>query len=247
MLLPRLRRRRLCAAPLTLRPPRRADSVGLWIKARRVTVKGERGVLQRDFGHTKLDLRKVDDDTKVRVDIWLSSGKQKAVLRTVCSHIQNMITGVTQGYCYKMRMAYAHFPINVNIVKGKSVEIRNFLGEKQVRYVRMLGDTTILRSETVKDQLELTGNDIELVSRSGPSPHPRAPPIMRSVAHATPWRAPRPRAPRPRQAALTLVSVPPSPPAAHIHQCCAVKKKDIRKFLDGIYVSEKGPIVQSED
>ena len=30
--------------------------------------------------------------------------------------------------------------------------------------------------------------------------------------------------------------------AASIHQCTLVKNKDIRKFLDGIYVSEKGEI-----
>jgi large subunit ribosomal protein L9e len=30
--------------------------------------------------------------------------------------------------------------------------------------------------------------------------------------------------------------------AALIHQSCAIRHKDIRKFLDGIYVSEKGPI-----
>ena len=30
--------------------------------------------------------------------------------------------------------------------------------------------------------------------------------------------------------------------AALIHQSCFIRKKDIRKFLDGIYVSEKGPI-----
>ena len=28
--------------------------------------------------------------------------------------------------------------------------------------------------------------------------------------------------------------------AANIHQSCLVKNKDIRKFLDGMYVSEKG-------
>lgn len=32
--------------------------------------------------------------------------------------------------------------------------------------------------------------------------------------------------------------------AALIHQSCLVKKKDIRKFLDGIYVSAKGNIVK---
>ena len=30
---------------------------------------------------------------------------------------------------------------------------------------------------------------------------------------------------------------------ALIQQCCAVKHKDIRKFLDGIYVSHKGTVV----
>lgn len=44
--------------------------------------------------------------------------------------------GVTKGYRYKMRLVYAHFPVNVNIeANGKSIEIRNFLGEKRVRRV----------------------------------------------------------------------------------------------------------------
>ena len=34
---------------------------------------------------------------------------------------------------------------------------------------------------------------------------------------------------------------------ALIHQICLVKNKDIRKFLDGIYVSEKGPIPTEDE
>lgn len=34
--------------------------------------------------------------------------------------------------------------------------------------------------------------------------------------------------------------------AALIHQSTLVKNKDIRKFLDGIYVSEKGTVVQED-
>lgn len=67
-----------------------------------------------------------------------------------------------------MRLVYAHFPINVAVVSdGKALEIRNFLGQKFERKVPMLEGVKIHRSEKVKDQIELTGNDIETVSQSG--------------------------------------------------------------------------------
>ena len=54
-----------------------------------------------------------------------------------------MIKGVTKGFEYKMRLVYAHFPINANITdEGGIVEVRNFLGEKRVRIVKMLPGTT---------------------------------------------------------------------------------------------------------
>ena len=73
-----------------------------------------------------------------------------------------------QGYRYKMRSVYAHFPINCNIVDdGRSVEIRNFLGEKFVRHVNMHEGVTITSSKKQKDELILDGNSIEGVSQSG--------------------------------------------------------------------------------
>ena len=102
----------------------------------------------------------------------------------------------------QMRLVYAHFPINVNIEGGgKVVEIRNFLGEKRVRIVRMLAGVTVERSSAVKDELVISGNDVELVSRS----------------------------------------------AALINMICHVRKKDIRKFLDGVYLAERTTIVKDED
>ncbi|TRY96811.1 hypothetical protein DNTS_016310 [Danionella cerebrum] len=111
---------------------------------------------------------------QLRVDKWWGNRKELATVRTICSHVQNMIKGVTLGFRYRMRSVYAHFPINVVVQEaGALVEIRNFLGEKYIRRVRM------------------------------------------------------------RQAAL-------------IQQATTVKNKDIRKFLDGIYVSEKGTVVELE-
>lgn len=82
-----------------------------------------------------------------------------------------MIAGIdlsSQGYCYKMRSVYAHFPINTVVTdNGQSVEIRNFLGEKFVRRVKMQPGVKITASTKQKDELVLEGNDVELVSRSG--------------------------------------------------------------------------------
>jgi len=170
------------------------DGVEVDIKARVVTVTGKRGTLVRDFKNINMDLRRVGPKG-IRVDLWFANRKQLACVRTVCSHIDNMLVGVTKGFVYKMRFVYSHFPINVSLA-GDVVEIRNFCGEKRVRKVKLLEGVTYVRTADVKDQIELSGNDIALVS-------------------------------------LT---------AAQIQQSTNIRNKDLRKFLDGIYVSEKGPI-----
>lgn len=72
-----------------------------------------------------------------------------------------------QGFLYKMRSVYAHFPINVSIGSDKkSMAIRNFLGEKYTRHVNMLEGVTVDIAPGQKDEFHVQGNDIELVSRS---------------------------------------------------------------------------------
>ncbi|URD90283.1 60S ribosomal protein [Musa troglodytarum] len=174
------------------------EGVTVKVNAKIVEVEGPRGKLTRDFKHLNLDFDLIESGKKLKVDAWFGSRKTTAAIRTAISHVQNLITGVTKGYRYKMRLVYAHFPINASIPNNNtSIEIRNFLGEKKVRKVDLLDGVRIIRSEKVKDELVLEGNDIELVSRS----------------------------------------------AALINQC-HVKNKDIRKFLDGIYVSEKGTVTE---
>merc|ERR1711972_318981 len=146
-----------------------------------------------------IDLSFTEDKTAIRMERWFTSGKANASIRTCTSHVTNMFIGVTKGFKYKMRFVYAHFPINVAITnKDSRVEIRNFLGEKIVRTVDALGDTTVKRSADVKDEIVLQGNSIDDVSRT----------------------------------------------CALIQQICEVKRKDIRKFLDGIYVSYKGNVLE---
>ena len=146
------------------------EGVTVEIKGRRVRVKGSRGVLVKDFKHLDVDAYLgTDDEGKpaLKVDVWFGKRATLAAIRTLCSHVQNMITGVTRGFRYKVRLVYAHFPVNVNIENGnKTVEIRNFLGEKRVRKITMLDGVKVDRSPAIKDELLIEGNDLELVSRS---------------------------------------------------------------------------------
>ena len=65
------------------------------MKARKVTVKGPRGVLIRSFKHMSVDIVMVGKQ-QLKVIKWFGKRKELAAVNTVCSHIQNMIKGVTQ-------------------------------------------------------------------------------------------------------------------------------------------------------
>ncbi|CAK56602.1 unnamed protein product (macronuclear) [Paramecium tetraurelia] len=169
------------------------EKIEIKANSKKVEVKGPRGILHRNFKHASIDIQK--EKSRVNIRMWQSYRKQRCQVNSVAAQIKNMIRGVTSGYKFKMVLAYAHFPIIINLLeKGAGVEIKNFLGEKIVRTIKCLPGVVITRNEAEeKNVLTLTGNDLNNVS-------------------------------------LTC---------ALIHQACAVKNKDIRQFLDGIYVSEK--------
>lgn len=70
-------------------------NVTISVKNRRVTVKGPRGTLIRAFKHLSLDIYMVNQRC-LKVEKWFGKKKELAAVRTVCSHIENMIKGVTK-------------------------------------------------------------------------------------------------------------------------------------------------------
>ena len=75
--------------------------VEVTVKARVVTVRGPRGELTKAFKSRSMDIVKISDK-RIRVDIWGGTRKELACLRTTTAHIENMITGLTKGFKYKM-------------------------------------------------------------------------------------------------------------------------------------------------
>ncbi|GAB1221126.1 hypothetical protein ENUP19_0064G0035 [Entamoeba nuttalli] len=176
------------------------EGVTIEINRKNIKVTGPRGSLTREFQHPKVDIyasklvvkKEGPKENVVVIDMWYGNRRDSAVVRTIASHIKNMITGVTKGYQYKMRVVYAHFPVTLVIADdGKSIQVQNFLGEKRTRHISMYDGVVV--KKLGKDEICLEGNDVEKVSQS----------------------------------------------AANIHAANLVRNKDIRQFLDGVYVSEK--------
>lgn len=71
------------------------DGVSCNVKSRLVTIQGPRGILKRSFKHLALDIQMVTPKL-LKVEKWFGTKKELAAVRTVCSHIDNMIKGVTK-------------------------------------------------------------------------------------------------------------------------------------------------------
>ncbi len=85
-----------------------------------------------------------------------------AMVGTYEAHTKNMIRGVTEGFEYRMKVVYSHFPIQLKL-QGNRLEIANFLGEKKARYARIESGVT---AKVANDEVVLTGIDRELVGTS---------------------------------------------------------------------------------
>ena len=137
------------------------QGVVVTVEGLKVTVRGPKGELRRDFSHARgVEIRV--EGNKVVVEAYNADSKTKAVVGTIASHVRNMIIGVTKGFRYKLKIISTHFPISVKVEKGRVV-ISNFLGEKAPRYA------TIMPGVTVKVQgndVIVEGTDIEAVGQT---------------------------------------------------------------------------------
>ena len=105
-----------------------------------VAVTGSKGELKRNFKQRAIKILK--DDGNIVLEAQFPKKRDKAMLGTIKSHINNMITGLTDGFTYKMKIVYAHFPMTVKVNEGKVI-IENFLGERHPRTAKILSDTKV--------------------------------------------------------------------------------------------------------
>jgi len=163
------------------------EEVNLTLDGHKVAVTGTNGTVTRDFGHTKLNLGYQDNTLR----IWAENPRKKeaSLVNTITSHVKNMIKGVIEGFTYRLKIVFIHFPMTINVQENKVI-INNFVGEQSPRTAKIMGDVEV---SVDGDDIVVTGNDIESVAQT----------------------------------------------AANIQQSTHIRNKDLRKFLDGIYVYQK--------
>ena len=136
------------------------DDVDLKMAGKKISVKGAKGSLTRDFSFVPIA---IDGEGKT-IRIWAKWPRKKeaALVGTICSHINNMITGVTKGYSYKLKIVFSHFPISVK-VQDKYVLIENFTGERRARRIKIIGDVKV---KLEPEDIIVEGVNLEDVSQT---------------------------------------------------------------------------------
>ena len=136
------------------------EGVTVRIEGNIVKVTGPKGMLMREMYYPNVSLAIADREMTISTE----SRRKKilAICGTFAAHLQNMCTGVTKGYQYRMRVVYSHFPIQLKIA-GDRIEVGNFLGEKRSRFARIEKDVKVALGA---DEVTLTGIDKESVGKT---------------------------------------------------------------------------------
>jgi large subunit ribosomal protein L6 len=145
------------------------EGVEVTVENNVVKVKGPKGEVERELRYPGVQI--FTEDGKVVVFKEFPRKRDIAIARTFKAHIANMIRGVTEGFTYKLKIVYSHFPMTVK-VQGDEVVIENFLGEKNPRRAKILPGVTVkvMGSEVIvegidKEAVGQTAANIEQATR----------------------------------------------------------------------------------
>ena len=117
------------------------EGVKLDLVGHAIKVAGPRGAVERELWHPGVQLTKEQSESGTVVLVRSDSSRKKirAIAGTYASHLRNMITGVQQGFFFKLAIVHAHFPMQVAVTKeGDFLAVSNFLGERKPRLAKIV-------------------------------------------------------------------------------------------------------------
>jgi len=145
------------------------EGVRATLVGRMLSVNGKLGEAKKSFD--KINVNVTVEGNRVVFTPFSAKKKDNVIINTVSSIVNNMVTGVTKGYTYKLKVVYAHFPITVK-TKGNEVLVENFVGERSPRVadivgackVSVEGDDVIVKGVSLEDVGQTAAN-VELATK----------------------------------------------------------------------------------
>ncbi len=140
------------------------QEVEVGVEGFKVSASGKLGKVEKDFSSPLFanEINIAKNGSKITISSDSGKRKIKSMAGTVESQIRNMISGVSSGYAYKLKIVFMHFPMTVK-VSGKEVQVHNFLGEKSLRSAKILGDAKV---EVKDDEITVTGYNLDDVGQT---------------------------------------------------------------------------------
>ncbi len=129
-----------------------------------VTVSNDGKSLSREFRHPKVTVTQGTSSLVVFCD--LPRRADKAIAGTWAAHLRNMVKGLEEGFEYKLRAVYSHFPMTLK-VEGNRMKINNLFGEKVPRVAKLPWSPSEVEVK-VENKTEVTvkGSDREKVGQT---------------------------------------------------------------------------------
>ena len=140
------------------------EGVTATIDGDKVTITGPKGSVSRDFVSARHDIFQEGGALIVRVDV--PRRKERALAGTWKAHLNNMVKGVNDGFTYKLKAVYSHFPMTLK-VEGSVLTINNLFGERVPRKAELPwtpAEVTVKVEN--KTEVVVTGADKEKVGQT---------------------------------------------------------------------------------
>jgi large subunit ribosomal protein L6 len=142
---------------VTVRRVRIPEGVKVQLDGTMLKVTGPKGQLERSVRFPQVTLN--IDGKEVVISTESRKKEITAMVGTFEAHTKNMCRGVLDGFEYRMKVVYSHFPIQLKL-QGNKLEIANFLGEKKARYAKIEPGVS---ANIASDEVVLSGINRELV------------------------------------------------------------------------------------
>lgn len=126
-----------------------------------IVVKGPKAELTRSYNPLYCTVR-LEGSNLVVEPRGRTTRATAAAVGSIEAHVRNMLKGTASEYEKKLTIVYAHFPMSIE-VKGDTVFIKNFLGEKVPRQSRIMGKSKVTVSGS---DVLVRGSDKEAVSQT---------------------------------------------------------------------------------